>query len=142
MPELSFTLTDQPDAGDLARLGERLAQFNESDVGPSGRQALAVFVHAEQDLVAGLSGYTAWGWLYVQWLWIAEDRRGQGLAGRMLAAAEAEARQRDCHGAYIDTFSPQALHVYQKAGYTVFGALADFPPGRTRSFLSKALVKG
>ena len=139
MAELSFTLTDQPDATDLTRLGERLAEFNEADVGPSGRQALAILVHAEQSLVAGLSGYTAWGWLYVQWLWLAEAQRGRGLAARLLADAEAEARRRGCHGAYIDTFSPQALHVYQKAGYTVFGALPDFPPGRTRSFLSKAL---
>ncbi|MNY78577.1 hypothetical protein D3C86_2188800 [compost metagenome] len=58
----------------------------------------------------------------------------------MLASAEAEARDRGCHGAHIDTFSPQALHVYQKAGYTVFGTLPDFPPGRTRSFLAKALA--
>ena len=139
MAELSITLTDQPDATHLTRLGEHLAEFNEADVGPSGRQALAIFVHAEQNLVAGLSGYTAWGWLYVQWLWLAEAQRGQGLAARLLAEAEAEAHRRGCHGAYIDTFSPQALHVYQKAGYTVFGALPDFPPGRIRSFLSKAL---
>jgi GNAT superfamily N-acetyltransferase len=99
-----------------------------------------VLVHdAEQALIAGISGYTAWGWLYVQWLWVAEGNRGQNLAGRMLAAAEAEARQRGCHGAYIDTFNPHALHVYQKAGYTVFGTLPNFPPGRTRSFLSKDL---
>lgn len=58
----------------------------------------------------------------------------------MLAEAEAEARQRGCHGAYIDTFNPQALRAYQKAGYTVFGTLADFPPGRSRSFLSKPLT--
>jgi GNAT superfamily N-acetyltransferase len=61
------------------------------------------------------------------------------VAARLLAAAEAEARARGCHGAYIDTFSPQALHVYQKAGYAVFGAMPDFPKGRTRSFLSKGL---
>jgi GNAT superfamily N-acetyltransferase len=76
----------------------------------------------------------------VQWLWVDESHRGQSLAGQMLAAAEVEARQRGCHGAHIDTFSPQALHVYQKVGYAVFGTLPDFPRGRTRSFLSKALA--
>jgi GNAT superfamily N-acetyltransferase len=140
MAELVVTLTSQPDAAVLAELGDRLAAFNEGDVGPSGRAALAVLVHQGETLVAGLSSYTAWGWLYVQWLWVAESQRGQGLAGRMLAAAEAEARARGCHGAYIDTFSPTALQVYQKAGYAVFGTLADFPPGRSRSFLSKALI--
>lgn len=131
-------ITDAPTADELDRIGTGLAAFNESDVGPSGRHAVAGLVRSDGELVAGLSGYTAWGWLYVQWLWIAEARRGQGLAGRLLAAAEAGAIGRGCHGAHIDTFSPQALYVYQKTGYVVFGTLADFPPGRTCSFLSKS----
>jgi|TARA_R100000365_G_C2729856_1_gene60312 GNAT superfamily N-acetyltransferase len=137
---LALKITSTPQAEDLEVLGASLAAFNQSDVGPSGRQALAVFVRdVDDDVVAGLSGYTAWGWLYVQWLWVAEGQRGRRLAGRMLEQAEAEARGRGCHGAYIDTFNPQALKTYQRAGYTVFGSLPDFPKGRTRSFLSKPL---
>ena len=136
----SIEVTAQPDAETLETIARGLTSFNEADVGPADRRALAVLVHSDGGaLVAGISGYTAWGWLYVQWLWVEENQRGQNLAGRMLASAETEARQRGCHGAYIDTFSPHALHVYQKAGYTVFGALPDFPKGRTRSFLSKDL---
>jgi hypothetical protein len=61
------------------------------------------------------------------------------MAGQMLGAAEAEARQRGCHGAYIDTFNPVALKVYQRQGYVPFGELANFPPGRARTFLQKPL---
>ena len=137
---LALELTGTPRAQDLEVLGASLAAFNDRDVGPAERQALAVFVRdVEGDVVAGLSGYTAWGWLYVQWLWVREDQRGNKLAGRMLDMAEGESRSRGCHGAYIDTFNPQALRTYQRAGYTVFGTLPDFPKGRTRSFLSKTL---
>ncbi|RYG93568.1 MAG: GNAT family N-acetyltransferase [Alphaproteobacteria bacterium] len=137
---VSIEVTDRPTAEALDLIGKGLTSFNEADVGPADRRPLAVLVHdAEQSLVAGISGYTAWGWLYVQWLWVAEEKRGQQMAAHMLAAAEKEARARGCHGAYIDTFNPHALHVYQKAGYTVFGTLPNFPPGRTRSFLSKDL---
>ncbi|MBB4052987.1 GNAT superfamily N-acetyltransferase [Devosia subaequoris] len=137
---LALEVTDTPRAEDLDLLGTSLASFNEYDVGPSERTALAVFVRDTDDrIVAGLSGYSAWGWLYVQWLWVAEGQRGGGLAGRLLEAAEDEARARGCHGAYIDTFNPKALRTYQRAGYTVFGTLPDFPKGRTRSFLSKLL---
>ncbi|UJW87720.1 GNAT family N-acetyltransferase [Devosia sp. SL43] len=140
MTGLAISVSDDPAPDDVARIGSALTDFNAADVGPAGRRPLAVFVHdAAGEMVAGISGYTAWGWLYVQWLWVSAEMRGQGLAGRMLAAAEAEARDRSCHGAYIDTFNPHGLHVYQKAGYAVFGALADFPPGRTRHFLSKSL---
>lgn len=137
---VAIEVTDKPAQEALDLIGKGLTSFNEADVGPADRRPLAVLVHdAEQNLIAGISGYTAWGWLYVQWLWVAEGNRGQNLAGRMLTAAEAEARQRLCHGSYIDTFNPHALHVYQKAGYRVFGTLPNFPPGRIRSFLSKDL---
>ena len=138
--KVSIAVTATPDADELEAVRAGLAAFNDADVGPAERQALAVLVHDPAGgLVAGISGYTAWGWLYVQWLWIAEGQRGQGLAGRMLAAAEAEARQRGCHGEYIDTFNPVALKAYRRAGYEPFGELPEFPRGRVRTFLQKRL---
>ena len=58
----------------------------------------------------------------------------------MLAAAEAEAAQRGCQNAWIDTFNPDALRLYQRQGYTAFGQLDDFPAGRARTFLKKSLA--
>lgn len=140
MSELSLQVTGEADPDDLKAIGENLSAFNDADVGPANRQPLAVLVRDEAGaLVAGISGYTAWGWLYVQWLWIANSQRGQGLAGKMLASAETEARSRGCHGAYIDTFSPVALKVYERAGYARFGELRDFPKGRIRVFLQKPI---
>jgi len=139
MSELKIDVTATPTAAELEAIGGNLAAFNEADVGPAQRQPLAVVVRDGETVVAGVSGYTAWGWLYVQWLWIAESRRGQRLADRMLALAEAEAKARGCHSAYIDTFNPVALKVYRRAGYVPFGELTDFPVGRTRTFLQKPL---
>ena len=140
MTRLLIHVTATPSPEDLDRIGSSLSAFNDADVGPADRQALAVLVrNASGSLVAGISGYTAWGWLYVQWLWIADSQRRQGLAGRMLAAAETEAKARSCRGAYIDTFNPIALRAYRRAGYTPFGALEGFPLGRTRTFLQKGL---
>lgn len=133
--------TADPSPAELAFLGERLSSFNDSDVGASGRKALAVFVRDEQGaVVAGISGYTAWGWLYVQWLWVDERLRGQHKAGQMLDAAEQEAIARGCQNAWIDTFNPKAAKAYQRQGYQPFGTLADFPVGRSRVFLRKKLV--
>jgi GNAT superfamily N-acetyltransferase len=137
---VTVTVTDAPTAEELTAIGGGLAAFNEADVGPPDRIPMAVVLRDEAGtLVGGVSGYTAWGWLYVQWLWLELDYRGRGLAGDMLLAAESAARARGCHGAYIDTFSPVALKVYRRAGYVPFGELEDFPPGRTRTFLQKPL---
>ncbi|MER8367322.1 GNAT family N-acetyltransferase [Mesorhizobium sp. M0306] len=140
MDNTTLETTGDPLPHELAFLGERLTAFNDGDVGASGRKTLAVFVRDERGaIVAGISGYTAWGWLYVQWLWVDEKLRGQHMAGRMLEAAEREAIARGCHGAWIDTFNPKAAKAYERQGYLPFGVLADFPIGRSRIFLQKKL---
>lgn len=137
---MKFEVTDAPSSEDLSTVGDQLTAFNAADAGPADKRPLAVFVRSDDgSVVAGISGYTAWGWLYVQWLWVDESLRGQNAASRMLQAAEDEAAARGCHGAYIDTFNPTALKVYQRQGYKPFGALPDFPKGRTRTFLTKPL---
>lgn len=133
-------LTDAPSDGDMAIIMSGLTAFNTADVGPSQRRSLAVLIRGDDDaVVGGMFGYTGWGWLFTQWLFIPEPLRGQGMAGQLLAKAEAEAIARGCHGAWIDTFNPQALRAYLRQGYVIFGALADFPPGRSRTFLQKQL---
>ena len=82
---------------------------------------------------AGLS------WLFVDWLWIRDDRRGQGIGGRLLAAAEAEARARGCGGIYLGSFTFQAPDYYKRAGYSEFGRIDGFPPGHALVFLLKRL---
>ena len=136
----TLEITAEPTPQDLTFLSESLTAFNDGDVGASGRKSLAVFVRDEAGaIVAGISGYTAWGWLYVQWLWVDERLRGQRIATDMLTAAEQEALTRGCHGALIDTFNPIAAKVYERQGYRPFGTLPDFPIGRSRIFLQKKL---
>ncbi|MBB3655164.1 GNAT superfamily N-acetyltransferase [Rhizobium sp. BK650] len=138
MPE--FELTASPSPEDLAVIADGLTAFNAADVGPSERQPLAVLIHDTDGKVSGgLSGFTAWGWLFVQMLYIPDMLRGSGIAGKMLAEAEEEAAARGCRGAWIDTFNPHALSAYKRQGYEVFGELPDFPAGRTRTFLKKML---
>ncbi|WP_440411583.1 N-acetyltransferase family protein [Neorhizobium petrolearium] len=133
-------VTASPRAEDLAAIGEGLAAFNDADVGPSERKPLAVLIRdIEGKVIGGLSGYTAWGWLFTQWLFIPDALRGGGMAGKLLTEAEREARARGCYGAWIDTFSPVARKAYMRQGYEIFGELPDFPKGRTRIFLKKEL---
>jgi GNAT superfamily N-acetyltransferase len=137
-----FELTGSPSLDDLAAIGDGLSTFNANHVGPSDRQVLAVLIRdTDGRVTGGLSGYTAWGWLFTQLLYIPEGERGKGLAGKILSRAEDEAAGRGCHCAWIDTFNPQALRAYLRQGYEIFGELPDFPKGSTRTFLRKALVQ-
>ncbi|QVN22106.1 GNAT family N-acetyltransferase [Burkholderia pyrrocinia] len=118
-------------------IGDGLAEFNTVSKGPSNYRDLAISVGDTDDCAGGLVGYTAWGWLFVQWLWVAEHARGQGYASGLLVRAEQVAAERGCAAAWIDTFNPDAKRLYERFGYVVFGELADFPAGHTRYFLQK-----
>ena len=84
-----------------------------------------------------MRGRTSFQWLFVELLFIPEALRNQGIGTQLLRTAEDEAKARGCLGAWLDTFSPDACRFYVQHGYKVFGAIADYPPGNTRSFLSK-----
>jgi len=102
---------------------------------------LALFARdADGMIVAGLTGSTHWGYLYVGRLWTGERFRDLGLGSRLLAEAEQAARRRGCHAVHLMTGSFNALPFYQKRGYTTFGVLPDMPTGHTQYFMTKSLV--
>ncbi len=138
--EFRLETTAEAAADDLNIILNSLTDYNEAEVGPANRTALIVLIRdAEAKVIGGMFGYTSWGWLFTQVLFVPEQLRGQGMAARLLDQAETEARRRDCRGAWIDTFNPQALKAYQRQGYEIFGELPAFVGDRTRTFLKKAL---
>jgi GNAT superfamily N-acetyltransferase len=91
------------------------------------------------EYLGGVTGYTWGSWLQVRFLWVATDSRRRGNATRLLDAAEDFAREHGCAWATLETHTFQALALYQKRGYVVFGQLDDYPPGHKKYFLRKAL---
>ena len=90
--------------------------------------------------VGGLWGRTALDWLFVELLFVPEPLRGRGLGRELMLHAEAEAVERGCHGAWLDTFEFQARGFYERLGYVCFGELPDYPVGSARYFMKKALM--
>ena len=117
-----------------------LRAFNRQHAAPPERRPLVLAAHSpEGSPIAGLVGETAWGWAFIDLLWVDESHRGQGLGSRLLSAAEAEAR--GCIGVYLDTFDFQARPFYERLGYEVFGVLEDYPVGHRRFYLSKRFAE-
>jgi GNAT superfamily N-acetyltransferase len=119
-----------------------LREFNRTVLSPENRiEDLAVAIRAPAgDVVGGLWGRTGWGWLTIELIFVPESLRGQGIATRLIALAEDEARARGCHAAWLDTLNPKALALYERLGYQRFGELKDFPVGGSRHFLQKSLT--
>ena len=137
---MKIELATVPDEHLRRAIQAPLLAFNEAQAGPSGHQTLALALLDDGGQpCGGLWGATAHGWLYTQMLAVPDIARGQGLGRQLILAAEGEARQRGCRHAWVDT-QFGALGFYERLGYRVFGQLSDYPPGFTRSFLSKALA--
>jgi len=139
-PGYRLTVEDEPAEADIEILPHALEAFNERQwPGHQQWRTLGVFVRDGQKVVAGLAGETYSGWLFVRYLWVAESLRGRGIGRALIAHAEACARDRGCHSAWLDTFSFQAPGFYHKLGYEEFGRL-DYPPDHQRHFLRKRLI--
>jgi ribosomal protein S18 acetylase RimI-like enzyme len=107
---------------------------------PPGQDlAIAIRDPDKDEPVGGLLGRTAGGWLAIELIFVPEAFRGMGLATRLVAMAEEEARRRGCHSAWLDTLNPGALTLYRRLGYEIFGELKDYPAGFSRFFLQKKL---
>jgi GNAT superfamily N-acetyltransferase len=117
-----------------------LHEFNQSMGGPYDREPVTLLVQdAEGKTLGGLLGLTFWGWLFIDWLWLAPEIRKEGFGGELLKRAEAIARDRGCTNAYTDTFSFQAPHFWETNGYAEFGRLDGMPAGHARVWFRKAL---
>lgn len=119
-----------------------LSDFNRTALMPDLEiEDVAIVIrHGEsREILGGLWGRTGWEWLTIEYVFVPEDLRGQGLATRLIAMAEDEAAARGCHSAWLDTLNRDALKLYERLGYERFGELTDFPKGGSRFFLQKKL---
>lgn len=139
LPLYTIQTTDKPAPQERDMLAAPLLAYNETLLGPPDIHLLAVLIRTQDGgrVLGGLWGRTSFRWLFVELLFVPDLLRGRGLGTQLLARAEEEAKGRGCLGAWLDTFSPNACRFYERRGYEPFGAIADYPPGNARSFLSK-----
>jgi len=138
----NHTLTrSTPSPEELQFLEDRLYEFNSSRIGIYDGQFFGFFVRNEQqEIVAGLSGWTWAGACEIRVLWVHPSWRVQGYGRRLLQAAEQEAQTRGCKVILISSFTFQAPEFYRKCGYELCWQLNDFPPGHQASYFVKRFI--
>ena len=141
MVEIVFEPEPLPET--RAAILEGLIAFNQQQTegtqSPPRNVALALRDPETGKTVGGLTARIGYSRLFVELLFVPETLRGQGFGEKLMRKAEEIAVQAGCIGIWLDTFSFQAPGFYEKLGYTVFGSLADYPPGHSRFFLHKQL---
>lgn len=131
-----------PSPEELQFLEDRLYEFNSAQAGQDDGQLFAFFVrNDQQEIVAGLSGWTWANACEIRNLWVHPAWRGQGYGRGLLKSAEQEARVRKCEVILISTYNFQAPAFYQKCGYKLVWQLNDFPPGHQYCCLVKRFTE-
>ena len=136
--KLTKPLPPQDDDFEALRTG--LTKFNESFTGAVFREKVSSFIKDDSGkVVGGILGEINWNWMHIQGLWIDENVRKGGWGLKLLSEMEAYAIAKKITNIRLETTTFQALGFYVKAGYSVFGELADMPHGHTSYFLQKQL---
>lgn len=121
-------------------IGDLIRSYNRSKREVAESEPLNLYIEDEHgELMAGLVAEIFGNWLEIEYLFVKEDLRGQGIGTQLLQQAESEAKKRNCRYAFVNTYQFQAPAFYQKYGYKEVFTLKDYPYTGQRYYYQKDL---
>ena len=121
-------------------IGDLIRSYNRSKRETAESEPLNLYVEDEHGkLMAGLVAETFGNWLEIEYLFVKEGLRGQGIGSQLLQQAESEAKKRNCRFAFVNTYQFQAPVFYQKYGYKEVFTMKDYPYTGQRHYYQKEL---
>ena len=121
-------------------VGDLIRSYNRSKRETAESEPLNLYVEDDSgEVLAGLVAETFGNWLEIEYLFVKEDLRGQGIGSQLLQRAESEAKMRNCRFAFVNTYQFQAPAFYQKYGYTEVFTLKYYPYTGQRYYYQKDL---
>ena len=140
LPEL--VVEDAPASADLALLEERVAAAASAAAGCGEEHEFAIFARDDGGrVVAGISGIVWAGCCDLQAMWVEDSLRNRGMAGALIAAAEAEARRRGCGLVVLHAHDMLVGGLYDRLGYETAGVIENWPAGSTARWYRKVLER-
>ena len=135
--EFKLENTESERTHELANL---IRAYNRANREPSKSEPLNIYLEDEEgNLMAGMVAGTFGNWLEIEYLYVNDSLRGQGIGSKILEMAENESRNRGCKYSFVDTFNFQAPKFYEKHGYKEVFALKKYPYTGERYYYTKEL---
>ena len=118
----------------------QIRAYNRSKREEAASEPLNLYLEDEKgNLMAGLVAETFGNWLEIEYLFVKEELRGQGIGSKLLQRAESEAKKRNCRFAFVNTYQFQAPDFYLSHGYNEVFTLQDYPYTGKRFYYQKDL---
>lgn len=124
----------------VQEIGDLIRSYNRSNREAAESEPLNIYVEDDSgELMAGLVAETFGNWLEIEYLFVKEEFRGQGIGSKLLQQAESEAKKRNCRYVFVNTYHFQAPAFYQKYGYQEVFTMKDYPYTGQRHYYQKEL---
>ena len=92
-PRLTYNVTSASRNAARKTILKGLVSYNRERAGGAPWHTVAVVLNdAKGRVLGGLTGWTGWGWMYVELFWLPESLRRQGHGRKLMALAEQEAQ--------------------------------------------------
>ena len=131
---------DNTESQKAQEIGNLIRSYNRSKREAAESEPLNLYVEDDSgQVMAGLVAETFGNWLEIEYLFVKEDLRGQGIGSQLLQQAESEAKKKNCRFAFVNTYQFQAPSFYQKHGYKEVFTLKDYPYTGQRHYYQKEL---
>ena len=137
---MNFRISTDGNSKDIAEIKDMLEAYNTAKGAKAEKTPLGVYYEdGEGKKLAGLTGDIFGNWFFIDFLFVSDCLRGQGIGKKLLATAEEEAKKRGCKYAFLYTNAFQAPGFYEKLGYKCVFSLKEFPKTGERFYYTKEL---
>ncbi len=103
-------------------------------------EAISFEIFDKSGFVGAIVVQLFWGQLHIKFLLVEEKYRGQGIGRQLMAHALEFGNTRECHFAFVETMSFQALEFYQKMGFKQDFVRTGYAQGTSLYYLSRKLI--
>jgi len=140
-PGLTLEITDTPADADIQVVDDGLTQHWHTKVTEESQRWCLLAAAADARPVAGCHIARDGGDSRILSLWVAPDRRGRGLGGRLLARAEEALRQEGVRTLVVLPHPWQSPDFFQRRGFGAVLHIPDYVLGHPRWWLRKSLLE-
>ena len=122
-------------------IGNLIRVYNRSKREEAESEPLNLYVEDEKgNLMAGLIAETFGNWLEIEYLFVKEELRGQGLGSNLLQQAETEAKNRNCR-LLLSILTSFKLQIFIKCMATRKFLPYKTIPTQEKDFITKKICK-
>ena len=137
---MNFRITNDGKKEDICEIRDLLKTYNREHGVMDESIPIGIYYEDDQGRkLAGLTGSAYGNWFSIDFLFVSDSLRGQGIGKKILLAAEEEARNKGCKFAFVNTNAFQAPAFYEKAGYQCVFTLKEFTCHGAKYYYTKTL---